>query len=93
MSSPINGTKTIDISWQLLQQKDLLLPLRALGSHKGDHGHVHVIGGDHGYAGAALMASQAALVSGAGLVSCATRPEHIAAYISRCPEVMVSAIN
>ena len=93
MSSPVSSTKTIDISWQLLQQKDQLLPLRALDSHKGDHGHVHVIGGDHGYAGAALMASQAALVSGAGLVSCATRPEHIAGYISRCPEVMVSAIN
>lgn len=89
----MSSTKTIDISWQLLQKKDQLLPLRALDSHKGDHGHVHVIGGDHGYAGAALMASQAALVSGAGLVSCATRPEHIAAYISRCPEVMVSAIN
>jgi hydroxyethylthiazole kinase-like uncharacterized protein yjeF len=82
-----------DISWQLLQQNDQLLPRRALDSHKGDHGHVQVIGGDHGYAGAALMASQAALMSGAGLVSCATRPEHIAAYISRCPEIMVSAID
>jgi NAD(P)H-hydrate epimerase len=82
-----------DISWQILQQNDRLLPLRALNSHKGDHGHVQVIGGDYGYAGAALMAAQAALVSGAGLVSCATRPEHISAYISRCPEIMVSGIN
>ena len=89
----MNSSKIADISWQLLQQQDQLLPSRALDSHKGDHGHVQVIGGDHGYAGAALMASQAALVSGAGLVSCATRPEHIAAYISRCPEVMVAAIN
>ncbi|MGK0248954.1 MAG: hydroxyethylthiazole kinase-like uncharacterized protein yjeF [Oleispira sp.] len=82
-----------DISWQILQQNDRLLPLRALNSHKGDHGHVQVIGGDYGYAGAALMAAQAALVSGAGLVSCATRPEHISAYISRSPEIMVSGIN
>ncbi|MGK0405094.1 MAG: hydroxyethylthiazole kinase-like uncharacterized protein yjeF [Oleispira sp.] len=82
-----------DISWQILQQNDRLLPMRALNSHKGDHGHVQVIGGDYGYAGAALMAAQAALVSGAGLVSCATRPEHISAYISRCPEIMVSGIN
>jgi NAD(P)H-hydrate epimerase len=83
----------IDISWQLLQQNNQLLPLRALNSHKGDHGHVQVIGGDYGFAGAALMASQAALASGAGLVSCATRPEHISAYISRCPEIMVAGIN
>jgi hydroxyethylthiazole kinase-like uncharacterized protein yjeF len=82
-----------DISWQVLQKNDQLLPLRALNSHKGRHGHVQVIGGDYGYAGAALMASQAALVSGAGLVSCATRPEHISAYISRCPEIMVAGIN
>lgn len=90
---PLTKPTTIDISWQLLQGNDQLLPMRALDSHKGDHGHVQVIGGDHGYAGAALMASQAALMSGAGLVSCATRPEHISAYISRCPEVMVSGIN
>lgn len=82
-----------DISWQLLQQTNQLLPKRALDSHKGDHGFVQVIGGDYNYAGAALMASQAALVSGAGLVSCQTRPEHISAYISRCPEIMVSGIN
>lgn len=91
--NPMTAHKISDISWQLLQQNDQLLPLRALDSHKGNHGHVQVIGGDHGYAGAALMASQAALVSGAGLVSCATRPEHINAYISRCPEIMVAGIN
>lgn len=89
MTSP----QITDISWQILQQNDQLLPPRALGSHKGDHGHVQVIGGDFGFAGAAVMASQAALVSGAGLVSCATRPEHIAGYISRSPEIMVSGIN
>lgn len=89
----MNSPQITDISWQILQQNDQLLPMRALDSHKGDHGHVQVIGGDHGYAGAALMASQAALVSGAGLVSCATRPEHISAYITRSPEIMVAGIN
>ena len=89
----VNEPVVSDISWQLLQKNDQLLPLRALDSHKGDHGHVQVIGGDYGYAGAALMAAQAALVSGAGLVSCATRPEHVSAYISRCPEIMVAGIN
>jgi ADP-dependent NAD(P)H-hydrate dehydratase / NAD(P)H-hydrate epimerase len=89
----MNSPQITDISWQHLQQNDQLLPARALDSHKGDHGHVLVIGGDYGFAGAALMASQAALVSGAGLVSCATRPEHISAYIARRPEIMVSGIN
>ena len=89
----MNSPQITDISWQILQQNDQLLPMRALSSHKGDHGYVQVIGGDHGFAGAALMASQAALVSGAGLVACATRPEHVPAYIARCPEIMVSAVN
>lgn len=89
----MNTPKITDISWQLLQQDDQLLPPRGADSHKGDHGHVQVIGGDHGYGGAALMAAQAALVSGAGLVSCATRPEHVAAYLSRSPEIMVAGVN
>ena len=93
LTNRMANQKISDISWQLLQQHDQLLPARALDSHKGNHGHVQVIGGDHGYAGAALMASQAALVSGAGLVGCTTRPEHIGAYISRCPEIMVAGIN
>lgn len=89
----MNSPHISDISWQLLQQNNQLLPARALDSHKGDHGHVCVIGGDHGYAGASLMASEAALISGAGLVSCATRPEHISAYISRSPEIMVKGVD
>ena len=94
---PLTSSKTkvlvTDISWQVLQGNDQLLPMRALDSHKGDHGHVQVIGGDYGYAGAALMASQAALISGAGLVSCATRPEHVGAYIARSPEIMAFGID
>jgi NAD(P)H-hydrate epimerase len=89
----MNSPHISDISWQLLQQSDQLLPQRALTSHKGDHGFVQIIGGDHGLAGAAVMASQAALVSGAGLVACATRPEHIPAFITRCPEVMAKGVN
>lgn len=68
------------------------LPRRSRNSHKGNFGHVMIVGGDHGMAGAAVMASQAALKVGAGLVSCATRPEHIAALIARCPEVMAHAV-
>ncbi len=65
-----------------------LLPRRARGSHKGHFGHVLVIGGDHGYAGAARMAAEAAGRVGSGLVSIATRPEHAAMLSAARPEIM-----
>jgi NAD(P)H-hydrate epimerase len=68
-----------------------LIP-RAMDAHKGLYGHVLVIGGDHGYGGAILMAAQAAARMGAGLVSVATQTEHVSAMLSRQPEVMVRAI-
>ncbi|KUM54651.1 hypothetical protein AR688_15310 [Rheinheimera sp. EpRS3] len=67
-----------------------LLPARSPQAHKGDFGHVLVLGGDHGYGGAAIMAAQSAVHCGAGLVSLFTRPEHVSAMLSRQPEVMVS---
>ena len=70
-----------------------LLPPRRRSSHKGLFGHVLVIGGDHGMGGAALMAAEAATRSGAGLVSLATRPEHVTAALTRAPEVMVTGVN
>ncbi len=48
-------------------------------AHKGDFGHTLIIGGDHGMAGAARMAGEAAARTGSGLTTIATRPEHITA--------------
>lgn len=45
------------------------LPARAKNSHKGDFGHVLVVGGAPGKTGAAQMAGLAALRAGAGLVT------------------------
>ncbi len=70
----------------------LLLAPRSRCAHKGHFGHIMVAGGDHGMAGAAALASQAACRVGAGLVSCATRPEHISAILARCPEVMTHGV-
>lgn len=70
-----------------------LLPPRQRSSHKGLFGHVLVIGGDRGMGGAALMAAEAAARSGAGLVSLATRPEHVTAALTRAPEVMTTGVN
>lgn len=69
-----------------------LLTARAIDAHKGDFGHVMIIGGDTGYGGAALMAAEAAARTGAGLVSLATRPEHIGAMLARRPEVMAFGV-
>lgn len=46
-----------------------MLPERLPTSHKGDFGHVAVIGGTRGYTGAVVLASNAALRGGAGLVT------------------------
>ncbi len=70
-----------------------LLPSRRTDTHKGDLGHVLVIGGDHGMAGAPILAGQAALRSGSGLVTLATRPTHVPAAVAVQPELMVQAID
>ena len=64
------------------------LPKRRRDSHKGDYGHVLVIGGDYGMGGAVRMAAEAAMRVGAGLVSVATRPEHVSVVSSTRPEIM-----
>lgn len=68
-------------------------PLRPRDSHKGHNGHVLCIGGNHGSGGAIVLAAQAALRSGAGLVSVATRGEHIAPLLARCPEAMAHGVE
>ena len=69
-----------------------LLPARARDAHKGNFGHVMVIGGDRGFGGAALMAAEAAARAGAGLISVATHPEHAASFLARRPELMVKGV-
>ncbi len=70
-----------------------LLPARPRSAHKGMFGHVLVLGGERGYGGAAVLTAQSALRSGAGLVSLATRSEHVPMALSRQPELMVSGLN
>lgn len=79
----------------LLRQEALAgyLPPRTPDSHKGDFGHVLCVGGDHGTAGAIALTAEAALRAGAGLVSVATRSDHLGALLARRPELMAHAVE
>ncbi|MBT8100349.1 MAG: NAD(P)H-hydrate dehydratase, partial [Gammaproteobacteria bacterium] len=69
------------------------LPARMRDAHKGDFGHILVIGGGKGMPGAALLCGEAALKSGAGRVSVATDPDHAAEIAASRPELMVHGVE
>jgi len=62
-------------------------------AHKGDFGHVLVVGGDQGMSGAIRLAGEAALRTGAGLVSVATRATHAALISAARPELMSHSVE
>ncbi|HEY8586101.1 MAG TPA: NAD(P)H-hydrate dehydratase [Rhodanobacter sp.] len=69
------------------------LPPRSRSTNKGHFGHVLVIGGEHGMAGAVALAGEAALRTGAGLVSVATRAGHVFALNASRPELMALGVD
>lgn len=73
--------------WEVRQ----LFARRRRDSHKGNYGHLLIIAGSPGYAGAAILAAQSACRSGAGLVSLLV-PQTIAATVAGAvPQAMVHA--
>lgn len=66
---------------------------RARNVNKGRYGHVLAIGGEHGMGGAIRLAGEAALRSGAGLVSIATRESHVVALNAARPELMAHGVD
>ncbi|MBB1087437.1 NAD(P)H-hydrate dehydratase [Lysobacter sp. SG-8] len=86
-TTDFDGVEAVAMRWTV----DALahaLPARRRDSHKGQHGRVLCIGGDHGHGGAIVMVAEAALRVGAGLVEVATRPAHVAPLLARRPEAM-----
>ncbi len=80
-------------SAEWLQAVDLhhWLAPRRRNSHKGEHGRVLCIGGEHDHGGAILLTAEAALRSGAGLLDVVSRQPHVVALLARLPEAMAHA--
>ncbi|KRE89630.1 carbohydrate kinase [Frateuria sp. Soil773] len=91
------GLQEADLRRQAQPDAHLLmpaaLPRRARNAHKGDNGHVLAVGGEHGMAGAIRLCGEAAQRAGAGLVSVATRAEHLTALNAARPELMAHAVD
>jgi hydroxyethylthiazole kinase-like uncharacterized protein yjeF len=88
------GAVTSKIGLNLSSPSDftsLLVP-RARDANKGSYGHVVVIGGSRGKAGAAAMAGFAALRAGAGLSTVATPASVLETVASFHPELMTEAL-
>ena len=66
---------------------------RRPGAHKGDFGRLAIVGGDADMGGAVLLAGEAALATGAGVVRIATRGVNRTAVLARRPELMVRAAD
>ncbi len=81
----------------VLSKERLLIPSkltkRNASAHKGHFGHLLIVGGDYGYAGAVHLTAKAALNSGAGLISVATRREHALQVHLFSPELMGHALE
>ncbi len=77
------------INWQ--KQSQLLQPRRRT-AHKGEFGHLLLLGGAPGYTGALRLAGEAALRCGTGLVSLASDPSHAAQLNQGRPELMCHGV-
>lgn len=66
---------------------------RDRSAHKGDFGHVLVVGGSRAKPGAVLLAGSAALRAGAGLVTVATAAGATGTIVGRTPELMTEPVT
>lgn len=75
--------------WNKSQPK---LKQRREYAHKGDFGHVLIIGGHANMGGAVIMAGESAMSCGAGKVTVMCHQHHHQAIVSRSPNLMVKDI-
>ncbi|AEE97027.1 bifunctional ADP-dependent NAD(P)H-hydrate dehydratase/NAD(P)H-hydrate epimerase [Mahella australiensis] len=82
-----------DISAGYITVDDIALPVREADSHKGDYGHVLVVGGSVGFSGAPIMAAKAAMRSGAGMVTAVVPYGIYNAAAASAQEVMIKPVT
>lgn len=92
---PVSVYSVLDEEANLLTEEDYssFQIQRKPCAHKGQTGHLLIVGGNHGMCGAIIMAAQSALRSGVGRVSVVTRPEHVNAVVAAQPELMVYGLD
>ncbi len=79
----------------VLEENDVVRQLepRAQSSHKGTYGHVLIVAGQPGQAGAAALSARAAIRSGAGVVTVASSSQVLDVVMAQVPEAMGVAID
>ena len=85
--------KDCRLRWLEAEDISLLLPERPVGAHKGRFGHLLLVAGAEGRAGAVAMAGQAAVVTGSGLVTMAVPRPAVPVVDGVCLEAMTHALQ
>lgn len=95
LGAPISAYERVLPRARRLSYDDLRTTFRSRkrSAHKGLQGHVLLVGGNQGMAGAVLLAARGALRAGAGLVSIATRSRHVSQLAAAQPEAMVHGVE
>ncbi len=88
----LEGDPGLFLNLTTLGDVDWIAQPRPRNAHKGHFGHVLVIGGSVGKAGAAAMTAKAALRTGAGLVTVATAASVLPVVASFAMEVMTAPL-
>lgn len=78
-----------ELHWGLREDFAGLPGRREIAGHKGTFGHLCILAGSHGYAGAAVLAARGALRARPGLVTIFTTQEAYYAIASQCQSAMV----
>ncbi len=92
---PREFTEPLESPVELITIEDIvpLVKKRQSTSHKGTYGHVLLIGGAPGYAGAIAMAAMSAIRSGVGLVTVLVPESVLSIVAGLVPEAMVHGGN